>query len=343
MLKLSIALCSYNGELYLKEQLDSIASQTLPPHELVVVDDCSSDGTLEIIRDFASRVSFSVKVYVNERNLGSTKSFEKAIRLCESEIIALADQDDLWRSDKLEQIQQCFAQSLRIGIVFSDADLVDRDLRDLRRRLWVEVGFDDKKKALLRRGRTVDVLLSGWTVTGATMAFRSVFRELVLPVPTDIPMIHDGWIALMVGVVAPVTFIEEALIRYRQHQRQQVGAPARQTLGHEASSKELETMLDAVYRKNSYSDLISILEKVRERLLDRRDALKDPTILSLIEKRLKHLKSRANLPEGIVRRSALVLNELITLRYHKYSNGVSSAAKDLLFFASSSRDHGRNT
>ena len=343
MVKLSVALCSYNGELYLKEQLDSIAAQTFPPDELVVVDDCSSDSTLNIIRDFACRVNFSVRLYVNETNLGSTRNFEKSIGLSKGEIIALADQDDVWRSDKLEQIRKCFAQYPRTGIVFSDADLVDQDLRDLGRRLWVEVGFDDKKKALLRQGRTVDVLLSGWTVTGATMAFRSVFKELVLPVPTDIPMIHDGWIALMVGVVAPVSFIEGALIRYRQHPQQQVGAPSRLRLGYEASRKKLETIQEEMHRKNSYSDLINILEKVRQRLLDRREALKDPKILSLIEKRLKHLKSRANLPEGIVRRSASVLNELITLRYHKYSNGASSAAKDLLLMSSGSQNHGRNT
>lgn len=343
MLNLSVALCSYNGALYLQEQLDSIAAQTLPPAELVVVDDCSSDSTVEIIREFAPRVTFPVKLYVNERNLGSTKNFEKAIRLCEGEIIALADQDDVWRSDKLDQIQKCFAQHPRTGVVFSDAELVDSDSHDLGRRLWAEVGFDDKKKALLRQGHTVEVLLSGWTVTGATMAFRSIFKELVLPVPTDIPMIHDGWIALVIGVVAPVRFIERPLIRYRQHPQQQVGAPSRRRLTDDASGKRLETIQDAMQRKNSYADLINILESLRYRLLDRRKVLKDQKILSLLEKRLKHLSNRANLPEGMVRRSVLVLNELITLRYHKYSNGASSAAKDLLLMASSRQDHGRNT
>ena len=89
--RVSVALCTYNGAQYLKEQLESIASQTVLPYELVVCDDCSSDDTVAILKVFAGRVSFLVRVVVNREKLGSTKNFEQAIRLCEGDLIVLSD------------------------------------------------------------------------------------------------------------------------------------------------------------------------------------------------------------------------------------------------------------
>lgn len=91
---ISTAMCTYNGEKYLREQLESIARQTLLPNELVVCDDCSSDETVEIIQDFSRNAPFSVRLMINENNLGFAKNFEKAITLCSGEIIVLSDQDD---------------------------------------------------------------------------------------------------------------------------------------------------------------------------------------------------------------------------------------------------------
>ena len=94
-MKTSIALCTYNGEKFLREQLDSIALQTLLPDELVACDDRSCDSTMEILQEFRERVSFPVHIHQNEENLGSTKNFEKAIKLCSGDIIALCDQADV--------------------------------------------------------------------------------------------------------------------------------------------------------------------------------------------------------------------------------------------------------
>ncbi|MBC7931137.1 MAG: glycosyltransferase, partial [Rubrivivax sp.] len=94
--RLSIAMCTYDGGRYLAEQLASIAAQTRAPDELVVCDDRSRDETTSIVRRFAETAPFPVRLYVNEQNLGSTRNFEKAIGLCEGELIALSDQDDVW-------------------------------------------------------------------------------------------------------------------------------------------------------------------------------------------------------------------------------------------------------
>src|SRR5215207_2518174 len=101
MVRISIALCTYNGEQYLQQQLDSFVAQSRPPDELVVCDDRSTDRTVPIVEDFAKRAPFRVELVINETNLGSTRNFEKAIGLCTGDIIFLADQDDVWLPEKL--------------------------------------------------------------------------------------------------------------------------------------------------------------------------------------------------------------------------------------------------
>ena len=92
-MKVSIALCTYNGSEFLGEQLASFLTQTRLPDEIVVCDDCSLDSTVQILDDFAAHAPFPVRIYRNEKNLRSTKNFEQAIDLCEGDIILLADQE----------------------------------------------------------------------------------------------------------------------------------------------------------------------------------------------------------------------------------------------------------
>src|SRR5216683_3439034 len=114
-------MCTYNGARFLLHQLESIAAQTRLPNELVVCDDRSADESLEIVRSFAKRAPFPVRLEINEKNLGSTKNFEKAIGLCQGEIIALADQDDVWKPRKLAVLEKTLEEHPEAGYVFSDA------------------------------------------------------------------------------------------------------------------------------------------------------------------------------------------------------------------------------
>ncbi|MFN2513707.1 MAG: glycosyltransferase family 2 protein [Pyrinomonadaceae bacterium] len=326
--KISIAMCTYNGERYLRDQLASFAEQTRPPDELVVCDDHSTDATCEIVIGFAALAPFPVRLHVSEQNVGSTKNFERAIRLCEGDVIALSDQDDVWLPEKLSRIEDCFLRNLKVGLVFTDAEVVDEDLQPLGYSLWDSVGFDNIHRQLVRTGRVLDVLLPGWTVTGATMAFRSVFKNLVLEIPTNLALIHDGWIALMIASVADVAFIEEKLIKYRQHALQQIGAKERKAL--ESGAAELGGVKEAMRRKNSYQEMIEIGTKAHHRLSEHCDAYKSDDALSRLEARLEHLRARAHLPDGRLSRVRCVIGELLSRRYHLYSNGFRSAVKDLL-------------
>ncbi len=326
---ISVAMCTYNGARYLDQQLESIASQTHAPAELVICDDGSSDETVQLIHAFSSQAKFPVRLHVNEKNLGSTKNFEQAIALCNQEIIALADQDDVWRSNKLEVIEDGFSNSPQTGLVFSDAKLVDENLQPLGYSMWEKNGFDEGQKNLIKGGHALDVLLPGWTVTGATIAFRARFRELLLPIPTHLPMIHDGWIAVMISAVAEISFISEPLIKYRQHAGQQIGAPAKRVEEEEAagSKTDLNPIKAGMSRVNFYSDSLNVLKTIHQRL---HANMKYEDALSGVEGRLKHFTARASLPTGKLKRLPIVTRELFAKRYHLYSKGVYSAAKDLL-------------
>jgi glycosyltransferase involved in cell wall biosynthesis len=327
-MKISIAMCTYNGAEFLPVQLESIIGQSRPPQEIVICDDGSTDETRSLLETFAAESPVPIALHFNEQNLGSVKNFEKAISMCTGELIALSDQDDVWRRDKLQLIVEAFNKSPSAGLVFSDAEIVDENLRPLNRRMWDEVGFDAHKRKLLRTGRALEVLIPGWTVTGATMALRSHFVKLSLPIPDGIAMIHDGWIALTIAAVADVVALDEPLIQYRQHERQQIGAPARKETSPEL--RGMQAIETAFRRRSSSADLHKILETLEARLLGHASVYDTSKALSFVSDYSFHLNVRANLPQRRLNRVPSILRELISLRYHEYANGFKSAAKDLV-------------
>src|ERR1043166_9043074 len=321
-------MCTYNGAEFLPAQWESILAQSRKPDEIVVCDDGSSDQTRSLLEKFASESPIPVTLHFNQTNLGSVKNFEQAIRLCTGSIIALSDQDDVWRNDKLQIIETAFNDSPNVGLVFSDAEIVDENLNPLGRRMWSEVCFDPYKQKLIARGRALEALITGWTVTGATMAFRSEFVNLSLPIPDGIAMIHDGWIALIIAAVAEVIAIDEPLIESRQHGRQQIGAPARPEV--KSPARGVPAIETAYRRRNSSTDLHKTLETLEERLLAHAHAYDTRRALAFVTDYAFHLNVRANLPHRRLNRLPRILRELLTLRYHEYANGFKSAAKDLV-------------
>ena len=325
-MQISIAMASYNGALYLPEQLGSVAAQTRLPDELIVCDDCSTDSTASIVAEFARRAPMPVKFQINDRNLGSTRNFERAIASCTGDVIAVCDQDDVWRKDKLQLIEDAFARAPAVGLVFSDAEIVDESLNCLGRLMWAERGLTRKKRKLFEIGRSLDVRVAGSTVTGATIAFRSRYTDLILPIPDAIPMIHDGWIALAIAAVAEATLIAEPLIKYRQHRGQQVGAPLiePQQLG------PLQAIEAGLRRPTSYTDLLFTLTTLRQRLIAHQDSFDCRAALFNIENYARHINARSNLRQGRLGRLPTIFREVMGLRYHRYSKGFRSAVKDFV-------------
>lgn len=317
--RFSVAMCTFNGGMYLLHQLESIAAQSRLPAEIVICDDGSQDDTLLLIESFASRAPFPVSVTANKARLGSTKNFEKAIQQCRGDVVVLCDQDDVWHREKVSRLEEAFWIAPEAGLVFSNADMVGADLKPLGYSLWEALGFRRRQQRRLADGRAFEVLMKHNVIAGATLAFRARFRNVLLPIPQE--WVHDGWIALVMAAISNLVAIDDRLIAYRQHGANQLGAlkrsPPRKLV-------EPQGNLDEIYER-----YVSQLVHVRERL----EKVMSPmpiSLLSMIEEKLIHLQARRSLSRRRILRLPQVFRETATLRYFRYSNGSQSVFRDLL-------------
>ena len=337
MARISIALCTYNGERFLQEQLDSYVCQTRLPDELVVCDDGSTDGSLPILRDFANKAPFSVKIYENTVNLGFAKNFEKAISFCTGDLIFLSDQDDVWMPEKIEAISKRFGHDPQLGMVFTDAQLVDENLSYLGFDFF-GVPYNSEVRDALEKGSFLKALLFRNHISGATMAFRRPLVEYAIPLPGDkVPeMNHDGWIGFVAVLAGNYEFLDIPLIKYRQHRDQQIGMyevkPKEQAgelelaWGFEEASKYIRSDIKRISAILNYfrdcNELSTLLPGLRN--------VADPIIFEL-NRKLSHYTGRNNLPASFLARTKYVLKETAAGNYHLFSNGTRSIAKDLLY------------
>lgn len=224
-MKTSVALCTYNGEEFLAEQLRSIAKQTVAVDELVICDDGSIDRTEAIIKDFSEKTPIPIKFIKNPRNLGYTKNFEQAIGLCSGDVIFLADQDDIWMPRKVEVICDFFIHNPDKDFVFTNAVLINSfGMNTYAGSLFDIVGMDKRNKKIFNDGFIYDVLCSSGRVTGMSTALRSSFVPYCLPFPqTTVFSVHDEMIAVMAAIHNKIAYIDQCLIQYRLHSNQSVG------------------------------------------------------------------------------------------------------------------------
>jgi hypothetical protein len=317
---LSIALCTYNGAQYLPEQLDSFAAQSRLPDELVICDDGSTDETVAQVRKFEAEAPFPVWLFINERNLGSTKNFEQAIARCSGDVIFLADQDDVWLPEKIARMEAVLAANDDLALVFSDAEIVDANLNPLSYTLWQGRRFNQSLRSRLRRGEAFPVLLKQNYITGATMAFRARYRPLALPISSL--WIHDGWIALMLATVAPLALIDTPLIQYRQHAHNQVGGTRR------TPTEWVEAP------RQSYLEQLNLSEErymaFLERVHDLPGVPNQQQVCDQLQAKIAHVRARAHLPDKRLQRIPRVLREVGAGRYRRYSlGGPLAALRDL--------------
>lgn len=315
---ISVAMCTYNGAQYLEEQLYSILSQTRLPDELVVCDDKSEDNTVGLLEKFVSEASFPVRLVVNKLNLKSTKNFEKAIGLCKGNIIVFSDQDDVWHPQKLMRIEKVFINSPHIGAVFTDGEMCDASLNPLGYSLWQSFEFNEKMQKKIASHNSVEVLVKRNVVTGATMAFRSEFKDLVLPIPNE--WVHDCWIALLIAAVSDLAIIHEPLIKYRQHNSNQIGA----------LKKNFKEQLFIAKKTffNFYLFESKQFAEAKERLLKTDKFICPSKAIYHLSSKVRHLQIRGSFSRQRVYRWIAIFKELVTFRYHRYSNGWKSFMKD---------------
>ena len=319
---ISVALCTYNGAAFLRDQLDSIATQILQPAEVVVFDDGSTDSTLALLQQFSQEnPAMAMRIEVNPHRFGPAGNFQRAIAACHGEIIVLCDQDDVWMPDKLAVIAAEFQRNPDLGLAFSDADICHESGESLGYRLWQSVGFDPRLQRRLQRGSAFEVILRQNVVTGATMAFSSRLRDLVLPI--DPRWMHDGWIALLIAAVAPVSAIRQPLVRYRQHAAQSIGALRRSLYQQYLNAKKLDGQWFAL-QATLYEAALARLSECSAK-----GYTVAPATLQIVQEKVCHWRRRSAIRERKIARLLPSTMEFLSFRYRRFSLGWKSFAQDL--------------
>lgn len=212
MEKISIAIATYNGGRYLREQLESLYTQTRIPDEVVVVDDHSCDNTQEILEEY--RISKGLRYYINDTNLGVNKNFEKSIRLCTGDYIAICDQDDVWLPEKIEKSLDKIKEIEGKGpaCISSQCNGVDKDLNVVPRRTRLSCDTKGVKATLLQDGVS----------QGCSLMINRKLVDFLKPFPEKWFM-YDAYIAYTAACIGEKYNIAEPLMNYRHHANNVVG------------------------------------------------------------------------------------------------------------------------
>ena len=203
-MKISIALATFNGEKYIREQLESFSRQTLKPDELVVYDDNSTDDTMAIIHTFAKDAPFEVRTFVSSQSLGIRENFSRAIQACQGDFIFLSDQDDVWLEEKVERMLQVARDDCRAHLWLCDTFFASADL--------AQIVADPK----LNYVRKVKSNKRASHVMGCCTLITRKFAHFAVPIPS-VPLNHDDWLHLLAEKLGIRRELPDALQLYRRH------------------------------------------------------------------------------------------------------------------------------
>ncbi len=326
MTQVSVALCMHNGAAFIREQIRSICHQTFVPSEIVISDDASTDGGLEIAsetlraceRQNANR-RIEVNILRNPQPLGVTRNFQQAVTHCRGDLVVLCDQDDAWHPHRLDRLRSEFERRPELLLLHSDARLVDAGNRSLGGSLFHALEVQPSELACIHEGRAFDALLHRNLVTGATAVFRRSLLAHALPFPEE--WLHDEWLAIIAAAVGRVDVLEEPLIDYRQHAGNQLGA-------------RRESFLQKMQRAlmppgNSPTQPTVKAEQLLARML-KLVAEVDVEKIGLVFHKLEHQRFRARLPNNRLARILPIAHEALKGHYARVGRGGKGIVRDFL-------------
>ena len=315
-LGVGVALCTYDGERFAAEQVRSILGQSRPPQVIVLGDDGSRDRTVEIVRETVGE-SVPLTVLPEGERLGVTRNFERTVAAVDAPLVALSDQDDVWRPDRLQRLAALFDDD-RLLLVHTDARLVDSEGAPLGRSLFEDLEVSARELELERSGRAFDLFLRRNLATGATVVFRRSLLDAALPFPGE--WVHDEWLAVLAAALGGVAVVTDQTVDYRLHGANQIGV----------SAPTLRYKVGRVLERRGE----------RNRILARRFAVlaarPDTRPVAAAVRRAAHAKAqfearRAAMPESRVRRVFPVLRLAATKAYGRFaSRGVADIGRDLV-------------
>lgn len=317
--RVSVALCTHNGERHLGEQLQSVLAQTRRVDEIVLSDDASTDRTRVILEEFRASAPAGIRVIVlhNDPALGVTANFEKAVRATSGDVVFLCDQDDVWATDKVDRLLRSLDEH-HATLVHSDARIVDADGTPTGETLFGTLGVRPSDLAAEERGDAARVLLRRNIVTGATVALRRSLAEAVMPFPAS--WLHDEWLAMSAALRGGLVVSRLPLTDYRIHGQNQIGASrltAAAALGRLRAS-----------RADRNARLLARAQDLYDRVAaDRPD---DRAVLAVLHDKLRHEQVRSAYPRARALRILPVLRELATGRYGRFGGGLRDVLRDLV-------------
>lgn len=276
---ISIALCTYNGERFLENQLNSILNQTYQNLEIIVVDDKSLDGTMKILRSFESEFK-KITVYQNELNIGYGKNFEKAISLSNGDYIALSDQDDIWEENKISRQLECIKDNI---LNYHNSEFIDEYGVSLKKSV-----FDICKPY---NGADSSLFLFENCVSGHTILFKKSLKKYLTNFPINI--FYDQWIAYVATNFGKINYIDDKLVRFRRHSENNTDI-LRQKKSFRNQNNEtdnIESFANFAFNKNDFAKKLFNLTKKGVRKIN------FELLFFLIknEKRLLHLSRKSKL------------------------------------------------
>lgn len=201
MRRVSVCIASYNGEKYIKAQIQSILTQLSIEDEIIISDDSSTDCTISVIKELDDK---RIKLFENQLFRSPMRNFEHAIKQAQGQYIFLADQDDIWLPGKVGRILESFDAGF--NLVMSNCWIVDKDLTK------EELSFFERNRSA--KGVIKNLIKNSYM--GCCMAFKADLLSILLPFPKKIPL-HDIWIGMVGELTMKVNFLDEKLILYRKH------------------------------------------------------------------------------------------------------------------------------
>ena len=255
----SIVLAVHNGEKYLSSQIESILNQTYDNFELIICDDLSSDCSLEIVKKFGENDN-RIKIIENAQNLGIVSNFLSALKETRGKYICFSDQDDIWMLDKIQKLVDCMDSDADVSLVYSDLEIYNDSLTKKMGSFWgvTGIGGDSGKigeKAFLKN-------LS----PGCAMMFNENIKKYLDILPMKVPFMHDHLVFILASLSGKIKAVPLKLVKYRQHEANNIGAFYDSKITRERILKELGEKIDFFkhndFLRNEFTPQIENIERV---------------------------------------------------------------------------------
>ena len=329
-IKISVAIATYNGAIYIEEQLQSILSQTLMPYEIVISDDGSTDQTLSILEKLSTSSTVPIHIHRNQGKKGFTSNVMNAMRRCAGDYIALCDQDDLWATVKLAELAKVFNDVPSAQLILSDAFITNDSLIKSGKTLWQELGFTPSNQHKFLIGNQLEFMLRKNLSWGLTLCFhRHMIHNDQAEHLVDL-WGFDGWLGIKAALSSDIHLCPKPLTYYRQHGKNVIGKPKLNCNPVFLISKPFDER-GFQAQLNRCEQLLAYVETIGEGI--------HPGNLHALKIYISALKRRMALPKSRWIRWVFILKHFLQGDYSimSYSLPILSALKDVLLSKKTSK------